>query len=327
LRYRLAVSETTTTQQQQTNNIMNLNDLTFGIEIETAKAPRQITRGGYHHGAAVTFNNAPTFNGTPWKAERDSSIRSTTSGSACEFVSPVLKGEEGLQNVIDFVAWMNEQGCKVNSSCGIHIHVGVSSITSDAALAFNTVGKLVEAAKKYENGIYAQTGTARQAGGWCRRLTSEDKLNVDKAKRARTASDKRAELGGIGRYKVINLNNLFNNKNTAEFRAFAGTLNISKVLCHLATVFALTEFAYSRALTGKRIVWKDWNVSGSKSLGYIFKKMAPIFANSAILKAAKNKMRMWGMAMAAKWDNQNGATPEAGASAALLRVRRIRGTN
>ena len=209
--------------------------------------------------------------------------------------------------------------------CGLHIHVGVSSITSDTTLAFNTVGKLVEATKKYENGVYAQTGASRQEGGWCHRLTGDDKGKVDVAKGERRSDEKRAQLGGIGRYKVINLNNLFNRKNTAEFRAFAGTLNINKILCHLATVFALTEFAYSRALTGKTIVWKDWNVSGSKSLGYIFKKMAPIFAQSAILKAAKNKMRMWGMAMAAKWDNQNGATPEAGAAAALRRVRRARG--
>ena len=296
---------------------INLNDLTFGVEIETAYAPTEIRMGGYHRGLDVT--EAPSFNGNYWKAESDSSL---SGRRPVEFVSPVLKGEDGLRNVIAFIKFLNEKGCKVNPSCGLHIHVGVSSISSDTSMALNTVGKLVEAAKKYENGIYAQSGTARQNGNWCAPLTDEDKARTDRAKKLPQNSSKITALSTVGRYKVINLRNLLSNKNTVEFRAFAGTLNIQKILAHLATVFALTEFAADTAVNGKKIMWKDWHVSGSKSLGYIFKKMAPIFQASEVFRANKSKMRMWAMAMAAKWDQRNGATPEAGAVRAQARVRR-----
>jgi len=53
---------------------------------------------------------------------------------ACEFVSPILKGADGLINLRDFVAWVNEIGATVDESCGLHITVGVESIigTTDA---------------------------------------------------------------------------------------------------------------------------------------------------------------------------------------------------
>ena len=76
---------------------MNVEDITFGIEIETT-VPAGTLRIGYHgHGCSI-----PGLDG--WKADRDPSIRATRGHEACEFVSPVFKGSEGLKQCLADVA-------------------------------------------------------------------------------------------------------------------------------------------------------------------------------------------------------------------------------
>ena len=87
--------------------------ITFGVELETTiPAMSGIVVGGYHFGAAVTVGaangttqhlTAPTFNGNHWKAERDGSIRAIPGRMACEFVSPILQGGEGVEHLLQFV--------------------------------------------------------------------------------------------------------------------------------------------------------------------------------------------------------------------------------
>lgn len=107
--------------------------ITFGVELETTiPAMSGIVVGGYHFGSAVTVGaangttqhlTAPTFNGNHWKAERDGSIRANPGRMACEFVSPILQGGEGVEHLLQFVEWANAIGANVNGSCGCHITV------------------------------------------------------------------------------------------------------------------------------------------------------------------------------------------------------------
>jgi hypothetical protein len=136
--------------------IMNANDLTFGIEIET-----HIPRGAFHVGAYHIGAQVP---GLPqgWKAMRDGSIAAPAGREGCEFVSPVLKGEAGIAQVIEVVARLNAMGAKVNASTGFHVHVGWGG--DEAALA-----RLVTLVANFETAIYASTGTkSREQGRWCR---------------------------------------------------------------------------------------------------------------------------------------------------------------
>ncbi len=101
---------------------MNANEMTFGIEIETV-APESAVRndglriGPYHAGTQVPY--LPRG----WKAERDGSINDA-GGHACEIVSPVLRGAEGIEQVAAVVRTLEEKGHRVNVSCGVHVHVG-----------------------------------------------------------------------------------------------------------------------------------------------------------------------------------------------------------
>lgn len=83
----------------------------------------------------------PTFYGQAWKAESDASIEVTKLAHvACEFVSPVLRGEEGIQHLMEFVEFLRSIGATVNISCGLHIHVGVLPASGGGALLVCSLG-------------------------------------------------------------------------------------------------------------------------------------------------------------------------------------------
>ena len=87
----------TTNHAQRKDLTMNANEIAFGIEFETTLPASDTTPiGPYHGGYQVPW--LPEG----WRAERDSSIRPLTPDrKGCEFVSPKLRGYEGLQQIED----------------------------------------------------------------------------------------------------------------------------------------------------------------------------------------------------------------------------------
>ena len=144
-------------------------NIRFGVELET-KVPRTsgIAVGGYHVGYPVRSARAtngqelpaPTFNGATWRADRDGSITCEPGETACEFVSPILHGEAGVENLCQFVEWMIAVGAKADTSCGCHITVGVESVigSSDAGKVSDFVRKLAHIAQWHAMSLYGQTG-------------------------------------------------------------------------------------------------------------------------------------------------------------------------
>src|SRR4051794_33845821 len=98
-------------------------NIEFGVELETMiPLTSAVNVGGYHHGLGVMRGKsattgemlaAPSFNGNYWKAERDGSIQVEPGFIACEFVSPILKGVEGLLALRGMIAFINGIGGKV----------------------------------------------------------------------------------------------------------------------------------------------------------------------------------------------------------------------
>lgn len=216
---------------------MNVNDLTFGIELETT-IPASLAGivGGYHSGRDVAWLPAG------WKAQSDGSIQAGAGRVGCEFVSPVLQGAEGIRSVLAAVAALKAQGAEVNASTGLHIHVGGFD-QSTASLK-----KLVTLVANFEQAIYASTGTkSREQGSWCRGVQ-------------RFHSFEGAMHARRDRYKVLNLSNLDNpgRPNTVEFRAFAGSLNIVKIIGYIRLCLGLVE----RAMRAKRTT--NWTAPAVK---------------------------------------------------------------
>ena len=227
--------------------------ITFGVELETTVPVLSgLSVGNYHNGTTVhvaAINGttqhltAPTFNGAHWKAERDGSIRVNTGRLPCEFVSPILHGSDGVTHLIDFIKWAKAIGANVNGSCGVHITVGVKSIigTDDPQAMSEYARKLAHIVKWHATALYGQTGTGRHLNRFSHTLSDHVGSLVRQMERNSNPERKALAATRCGR-GMINFQKLFTH-GVIEFRVFAGSLNQSKVLHHLATVLGLCRRA------------------------------------------------------------------------------------
>jgi hypothetical protein len=219
---------------------MNANEIAFGIEFETTLPNSDTTPiGPYHGGYQVPW--LPDG----WRAERDSSIRpETMDRKGCEFVSPKLRGIDGLKQVEEAIDAINARGARVNASCGLHVTI---EWNGDAA----ALARLISLVGNHERAIFASTGTRRRERTT---YTKQIKQYGDK--------DQAKNRCEADRYHLLNLTHLARGKNRIEFRAFAGTLNKTKVLGYLMMCLGLVELA----LTTRRCA--DWDYAkkaGTKS--------------------------------------------------------------
>src|SRR5262245_3598116 len=106
--------------KQTKGTAMDVQEITFGVEIETTVPRGVLANGVGGHGAGRPVAEVPG-----WLADRDPSIRVGAPGhEACEFVSGIYKGVEGLAQLLADLEKIKALGAKVNDSCGLHIHVG-----------------------------------------------------------------------------------------------------------------------------------------------------------------------------------------------------------
>lgn len=203
---------------------MNANEMVWGIELETTLPAADDTPiGSYHHGCQVPW--LPTG----WRAERDGSIEAQCMGrKGCEFVSPRLQGHEGLAQVMAAAEAITQRRGKVNHTCGLHVTI---TFEGDA----NALARLISLVANHEKAIFASTGTHRREEN---RFTKKIKQygNQDAAKQNCERD----------RYHVLNLTHLARGQKRIEFRAFAGTLNPTKIAGYIQMCLGLVELAISK---------------------------------------------------------------------------------
>ena len=227
-------------------------NLTFGVEIETTVDTRAtgIRIGSYHAGYQVPY--LPQG----WKAESDASIRPTVPGhSACEIVSPVLKGAKGLAQVVKVCRILQEKGHRVNSSCGVHVHIGFAGKTADE------LARLITLVSFLEKGLFAVTGTkSRERSNWCMSTKKVSHHNSTKIKNAKQF----LRLKSNEKYSILNVRPLASDKKTVEFRVFSGSLEAVKIIGWIMVCLGIVE----KALSDKRcMAWDARDMTQSKTLG------------------------------------------------------------
>jgi len=258
-------------------------NISFGIEIETKLPPSaNVAVGGYHSGLPVRAGRssrtnglvlAPTFHGATWRADRDGSIQCLPGEVACEFVSPILKGADGVTNLRDFVAWVNEIGATVDESCGLHITVGVASIigTTDAGKVSEFARKLAHICQWHAMSLYGQTGTGRHLNRYSAAFSAEVASHMKTIVRTSSIEQKRTAAVACGR-GMINFQKLFT-VGVIEFRVFAGTLSLPKIMHHLATVLGFCRRAHQVQCLGgfkKNSVQARRTVSAKEALKFLY---------------------------------------------------------
>lgn len=199
----------------------SLSSLTFGAEFEVI-LPRGLSREGAAVAVAnhsgITVQSAYGARGS-WKVVSDASV--SGNGIGLEFVSPILSGEGGLEQVRKITAALTAIGATVNTSTGFHVHVGAADQANNAAF-FKNVLKLYG---RFESALDAIHPASRRASNnsYCKSIVAL----ASRVDSARTTGDVFRLAGD--RYHKVNLA-AFAKHRTVEFRQHAGTVDGNKAV-------------------------------------------------------------------------------------------------
>lgn len=260
-----------------------MKTLHFGIEMEMTGITRAQAANlmgaffgmgrGTHKGGAYDTYTASDAKGRTWKAMSDSSIwaqrkvdgqiEGATNEYRTEVVSPILFYDD-IPKLQELVRTLRKAGALVNSSCGIHIHVGAEQFTP------KTLRNLVNLMASKEDMIYhaLQIDPIRE-GRYCQKTdgTFLAKLNKKQPQTMTEFADiwyiqapfGRNEHYNCSRYHGLNLHATFT-KGTVEFRLFNGTLHAGEIKAYIQFCLALAH----QALTQKKASAKKTETDNEK---------------------------------------------------------------
>ena len=104
------------------------NAMTFGIEIECIGLSCTQAQVALSNAGISVVNNGYTHAVIrEWKVVPDGSLHARN--GSCEVVSPILRGQDGMNQVRTVMMILRTAGATVNPSCGMHIHLGVEHYT------------------------------------------------------------------------------------------------------------------------------------------------------------------------------------------------------
>lgn len=227
---------------------INWTDFTFGVELEVlAPMDMRALQGHLPYG---------------WRVVRDGSLRETGNLYPMEAVSPILQGEAGITSLKEVMDKMKQLGCRINSSCGMHVHVGVRGMAParvrKIAIAFLNAERhfdsLVPPSRR--NNRYAQSNVAR--------FSSTDRARLIGATSISTLAN--VINGGsshehYNQYRYYKLNfQSFVHHGTIEFRQHAGTVESDKAVgwVRLLTGFCARAAAGVQQEIGTQESFETW---------------------------------------------------------------------
>ena len=246
----------------------------FGVEIEMTG----ITRAAVADILADRFGtevSSPAYDGyhtrkvedrqgRTWKVMRDGSISEERTGYdrswasdeyKVELVTPPLNYED-IEELQEIVRTIRKAGGKVNSSCGIHVHVDGANHTMES------LKRLVNFFVARQDLIYEALNIGGRADRWCRKMSSGLLKQMKKNKaNSKELMEKiwysKYNEGGEGeiesayidhshynstRYHGLNLHAFFT-KGTVEFRLFNSTLHAGRIKTYIQFCLAISAWA------------------------------------------------------------------------------------
>lgn len=222
---------------------------TFGTEIEV----EGITRNKAAHavkeivgGTIEPFGNGNyclTDNqGRKWKMVHDGSLY----GNSAEVVTPVLTLAD-LETLQAIVRNLRNNGAKISERTGAHVHIGASDLEPQQ------IANLVKIFYKQEQLIYKACGVLGCRLAHFTRPT--DREFVNRISNGKIKTDRDLNIAWFGfynpnpshydhhRYRALNLNNLWNDKKTVEFRLFNGTVHAGEVKTNILLALTMVNMA------------------------------------------------------------------------------------
>lgn len=199
---------------------MNRN---FGVELEMvgidqANAAAAIRSAGIE--CNVEGYNHQTR--PQWKVVTDGSLRDETGRGSCEVVSPVLFGQDGLDQVTKVCNALIAAGAKINKTCGLHVHVDARDLSTSAVKA------IIARYTKFEAQIDAFMAPSRRQAFYAQSM-SQDMARI---LRCNTVNDMAqamlSKYSGQARYRKVNVMSYLRH-GTLEFRQHGGSVEAEKI--------------------------------------------------------------------------------------------------
>lgn len=233
--YKRMMQGLTNTAAQTAATIAPVIDYTFnrnfGVEIEACnctreRLARELTAAGINV-QVEGYNH--TDHTDHWKLVTDSSL---SGNNTFELVSPILHGEQGLEE-LEKVCWVLDLcNAKVNDTCGLHVHMDAAEF--DLA----TWKNLILTYKRLEGVIDNFMPRSRRNNRYCKALSTITETSI---KSARSISDLRTAFFH-NRYHKVNLE-AYARHRTVEFRQHGGSTNFTKMSAWIHFLAKMITFA------------------------------------------------------------------------------------
>ena len=257
--------------------MIGIKDQQFGGEIEmtgiTRQQAAQELAAYFETPYRRTFDGYDSYTveddkGRKWKLMSDSSIRGEVkegnryvrtgdSGYWVEFVTPVLKYED-MNTLQECIRTLKQAGAKVNSSCGIHVHVDGANHNQQS------LKNLMSIMYSKEDILFkALQVNARREQRYCHKVDEPVLLEARKLSSEETTELSQLEniwYGGYNesrfhysdtRYHALNLHSMFY-RGTVEFRMFNSTLHAGRAKAYINLCLAMSAQAINQRSTVMR---------------------------------------------------------------------------
>jgi len=208
------------------------NNRKFGIEIELISQLHRpmlaeiINRAGVPCRAEAYNHNTRNH----WKLVTDASL----GNGGAELVSPILKGQDGLNQLKKVLDAINENGeVTVNRSTGLHVHHDARDLNG------TQMENIVLNYSKFSSNINGVLPRSRRNSQWARIQTSV----------ARSSENAHTVADACPRYSAVNLSS-FSRHGTVEFRQHSGSTEYEKIASWIEFTQALVETSNERATDG-----------------------------------------------------------------------------
>lgn len=245
---------------------------TFGVEIEMTGITRKLAAevAASYFGTASEYigsyydkYGAKDITGRLWCFASDGSIhvesKNGRQAESVELVTPILHYED-IEILQELIRRLRKEGAMVNSSCGIHIHVGANQHTP------KSLRNLVNIFTSKQDIIFKALAVDSNRQNYCKKL--EKRLSEDLNKKCPTNMAKIADIWYTGysgnrndhynssRYHTVNLHSFFT-KGTVEFRCFNSTLHAGKVKAYIQFCLAVSHQAITQKCASAKVTVSD----------------------------------------------------------------------
>jgi len=235
---------------------MNINEVTFGTELEYVKISRAKAAEAIQSvvGGTVRYVGGPydawecrDSSQRVWRAVNDASLIDSPSNLRAEVVTPILKYAD-LDTLQEVVRALRRAGARATSCCSQHTHIGVAGFTPEQITNFAKIFY------KQEELILKALGTSEtRLSHYTKRTNPEFIERITKRKPHTSDELNRAWFGysnpnpahyDSSRYYAINLSNIWR-INTIEIRAAEGSTHAGEVKSVVVLCMALAVKAFN----------------------------------------------------------------------------------